>query len=384
MSAVGTAGYCWMGMFAVFSLAACGDPLDVIDDPFYQKRVDADGIPIVGSAAVSDEALVMAKETLLGMLAVAPGVRDALVHDRFHVSVFAESEKLTDLPEFRDRASDETFDGRELSELEGITHKGAVVVAVSEDDLLCQGVRRDESILVHEMGHAVLRWATDNWFKDDLQATFAAAMAAGLWQSTYSASNPHEYWAVGVSIWFEVKAEGGQGNHPSDAIITRKQLEAYDKPLFDLLGQVFEETNWRPLCPDGTEVPRTREFCRHSVEDDLSYDVLRWTFPDPFYQSPELMIFFGLSTDHCETIDFPLAAIPIEACELLVEDPLARAPDIWIRAHLVTSQGMVLASACQELHRTPEPGGIYPITFELEPEPYSVCNGIWPCGLENE
>ena len=48
-------------------------------EPYYQKYLDAGGIPVVSSSNVSDEALFRAAATLDEMLAQRPEMREAIV-----------------------------------------------------------------------------------------------------------------------------------------------------------------------------------------------------------------------------------------------------------------------------------------------------------------
>ena len=70
-------------------------------EPFYQKYLDAFGIPIVSSAAVPDRAHYQARDLFREVLANRPDLLEALASTRTRVSIMAEDEVLTDIPEYR-------------------------------------------------------------------------------------------------------------------------------------------------------------------------------------------------------------------------------------------------------------------------------------------
>src|SRR5262245_52780537 len=61
-------------------------------DPFYEKYTDAEGIPVIASRKVPDEALVMAAELVSHMLARRPDLRKALAERKVRIAVMAKSE----------------------------------------------------------------------------------------------------------------------------------------------------------------------------------------------------------------------------------------------------------------------------------------------------
>jgi len=76
-------------------------PVGLRLDPFYQKYLNAFGIPIVTSNAVPDRAHYQARDLLREVLANRPEILEALADTRTHVAIMAEGEVLTDIPEYR-------------------------------------------------------------------------------------------------------------------------------------------------------------------------------------------------------------------------------------------------------------------------------------------
>ena len=79
---------------------AVGQPPKTLKlNPFYEKYIDADGIPIVSSAKVPDEALVTAADVVSSMLAKRPDLVRSLVKGGARVAVMGKDELTTDIPE---------------------------------------------------------------------------------------------------------------------------------------------------------------------------------------------------------------------------------------------------------------------------------------------
>ena len=221
-------------------------------EPYYQKYLDAGGIPVVSSSNVSDETLFRVAATLDEMLAQRPEMREAIVVSGGRIAVLAADEPLTSLPEYRYRAREDpdwsTFDGRAMSSLRGAgPTRWVPVTAIGEELVLChpaQSYRQDS--LVHEIGHLVLNLGVEaptgtGGFRQQLGLLLGQALQQGLWVNTYAGSNADEYWAVAVQAWFDV---GGSLN----GVDTREELEAYDPRLARLVQEVFGDATLSSSC----------------------------------------------------------------------------------------------------------------------------------------
>ena len=69
-------------------------------DPFYTKYVDAQGIPVISSDKVPDEALLVARDIINSMLAMRPDLRKAMIARKWRTGVIAEVEMTMDIPEY--------------------------------------------------------------------------------------------------------------------------------------------------------------------------------------------------------------------------------------------------------------------------------------------
>ena len=213
-------------------------------DPFYQRHVDAGGLPVVGSAKVSDHAMAEAAWIVARMLDGRDDIVKAMRANRVRIAVMAATEVTTDLPEHAKLRPKFYWDRRARGL--GAT-LSAPAVSCGEENLL--GYPGDpypgENIFVHEFAHAIHgtgMGTVDPAFDGRLKATYKAALDRGLWKNTYASGSVGEYWAEGVQSWFD-------DNAPKDAlhngVRTRAHLKEYDPELAKLCEGVFGDKAWR-------------------------------------------------------------------------------------------------------------------------------------------
>jgi len=217
-------------------------------DPFYEKCVDADGFPIVGSAYASDVALLEAAHLIDRMLSHQPALRAALIDSRTRFVVMARTEMTTDVPEHAHLRPTDYWDRRARGL--GATPE-APAVSCGEENLLCLDgdPYAAENILIHEFAHAIHHTGltrTDPTFDGRLYATFLKARGAKLWEGKYAATNRAEYWAEGVQSWFDTNRVN---DHDHNHVDTRDELKEYDPGLAALCAEVFGEGDWRYAKP---------------------------------------------------------------------------------------------------------------------------------------
>ncbi len=227
-----------------------GPPLPSLElSPFYAKHISVGGLPIVGSAKVSDFALKEAAYLVSTMLEHRPDVREAMVKNKVRCAIMAYTERTTDIPEHSDLKPKAYWDVRARGL--GATTVRPAVSGAEENLLNYPGdPYSTENILIHEFGHAMHEMGlstADPTFDKRLRAAFEKANEAGLWKGTYAATNPQEYWAEGVQSWFDTNRENdSQHNH----VNMREELKEHDPPLSALLEEVFGDTTWRYVRPD--------------------------------------------------------------------------------------------------------------------------------------
>ena len=222
-------------------------------DPFYEKFVDANGIPVVSSAKVPDEALHAAAEMLRHMLRKRADLCRAMAERGVKLAVMSRDEVTTDVPEHSRLTPKDHWDRR----ARGLGGTPSIpTTSCAEENVLGYGDDRysGESILIHEFAHTVhevgLR-AVDDTFDARLKALYEQAVAKGLWKDTYAATNRNEYWAEGVQCYFDCNAKADPPNGIHNHVRTREQLRQYDPDLAALVAEVFDNTEWR-WAPNGT------------------------------------------------------------------------------------------------------------------------------------
>ncbi|MBS1661730.1 MAG: glycoside hydrolase [Bacteroidetes bacterium] len=249
-------------------------------DTFYKKYTDAWGIPIVSSAKVPDDALLMARDIVNYMLLKRNDVREMLITQKARVLVMAQTEMETDLPERHDWKKP-TKEDRRLTPGErdnydkpgGIASMtdreywnrrargmGGTITSCAEENLLgYPGTRYyGENILVHEFSHNIhnaIRRADTALYRE-INVAYEAAKAKGMYKGQYAINTVAEYWAEGTQWWFWSNIEYYEGDR---RIQTPEEFEAYDPTLYHILervyashhvpGDVYYSRNLRPMKP---------------------------------------------------------------------------------------------------------------------------------------
>lgn len=232
-------------------------PASLAVDPFYKKYVDAAGIPILSSEKAPDAALLVARDIVMHMLSRRPDLREALIAQRWHIGVMAQTEFTTDIPEHRNMkkpAFDEVtdFERAHWDRVSKLTDKqywdkrarglGGNPTTCAEENLLGYPNTRyyGENIFMHEFSHAIFAAIRDADPKlaAEINAAYRDALELGLWKNSYGTTNSDEYWAEGSQFWFYSNYEYVDG---ARRINTPLDLLRYDPKLYELLGRVYPD-----------------------------------------------------------------------------------------------------------------------------------------------
>jgi hypothetical protein len=235
--------------------------------PFYKKYVDAGGIPVVASARVRDDALLLARDIVNFMLSKRPDLRAVLVQRKSRLLVMSIEEGETDLPERSDWKKP-AFDDRRLTQGErdryyqpggiaSMTDKqywdnrargmGGNITSCAEENLLgIPGTRYyGEHITVHEFSHNVMSalLVADRPLYDLIQPAYAAAKAKGLYKDSrgreqYAINTVAEYFAEGTQWWFWSNIEFYDGT-TGQRVQSPDDLKAYDPALYAILDKIY-------------------------------------------------------------------------------------------------------------------------------------------------
>ncbi|HEX6937809.1 MAG TPA: hypothetical protein VF158_00245 [Longimicrobiales bacterium] len=233
-----------------------------LDTTFYAKYADATGIPILASARVPDEALVVARDIVNHMLAARPDLRADVIVRGGRVGVMAVTEMTTDIPEQRDWKKP-AYDDPRLTDREreryyqpgGIASMtdreywnrrargmGGTFTTCAEENILgYPGTRYfGENILVHEFSHSIMTSVrrVDPALYAELEAAYAEARAKGMYGRHYAMNTLAEYWAEGTQWWFG-------SNYPAtfdgQRVWTPEEFQRYDPKLYGILARVYPD-----------------------------------------------------------------------------------------------------------------------------------------------
>lgn len=239
-------------------------------DPFYERYIDAMGIPVVASGDVSDAALIEAAYLARSMLAKAPDIAERIAARKGRIAVMAYRQRTRDIPEHAG------LDPAAYDQCRGVG--GTLSIPVSscgEEDLLeFPGEPYwAENVFIHEFAHTIHLVGMDERFDKRLQEVYDNAMKQQRWQNAvkdgaampaYAAQNHHEYWAEGVQSYFGCNCDHADPSH--NGINGREQLQAYDPELFDLVEEVFGQHTWCYVSPkERTTQPHLAQLDRANL-----------------------------------------------------------------------------------------------------------------------
>ncbi len=223
-------------------------------DAFYTKYVDAQGIPVISSGKVPDDALLVARDIINSMLAKRPDLRAAMIARKWRTGVIAEVEMTMDIPEYSrmkrpgaPRDEPVTQEDRDYHANRSRGLGGNPTTGAEENLLGYPGTRYfGEHIFVHEFAHAIMGGGirdVDPKMHAEIGEAYKAAMDAGKYihpdgRKHYATTNAGEYWAEGVQWWFFSNfGECFAGNIRVD---TPEEFAAYDPRLNELISRVFD------------------------------------------------------------------------------------------------------------------------------------------------
>jgi alpha-glucosidase len=204
---------------------------------FYSKRLDYEGIPIKAHKDVSDEAIHQARQRLAMMLGKLPGVRWNLKQAGAELHVIGKNQVTSDLPEHR-HLKGKPFDGEQTVD-QRTRGLGGRLASCGEENLLRleKDRYRGRDICVHEFAHNIFQHGVPASVRGRFRRQLARSLDKGLWQASYAASNPGEFFAE-LSMWYwgthgDLRLKGPK---PENG---REGLKKYDPEAFALLDDFY-------------------------------------------------------------------------------------------------------------------------------------------------
>jgi len=210
-------------------------------DAFYMKHVDAEGLPVLSSAAPDDRSLTLACELLNTLLQKRADVRKELIRRGARFVIIGEREGTAEVPEYGYREKSQAERDMINQRARGL---GGQVASCGEENILClRGDRyANESICLHEFSHTITTYGAygvDRSFQQRLQTAYEGARDRGILDDTYRKENAQEYWAEGAQDWFDTNASANPSNGIHNQVNTQSELQGFDPALYTLLGELF-------------------------------------------------------------------------------------------------------------------------------------------------
>jgi hypothetical protein len=240
-------------------------------DSYYTKFTWAREFTVLGREA-SDEALLLANDTIRKMFAYRHDLLKALIADGVRLVILGRNESLADLPEYASLTENKRIDG--LARMLDYRPDTKLLV-VGEENVLadpadpnvgCNQVIRVFSRAIHQVagtrpvdpdwenrGRAVQQYELrverlDIRFDEKLEELYERAMLAGRWQGTAAVHDHVAYWTAGVLAYFDALGQDAAPNDAVHPINTREALERYDPELFALVNETMAyggRVDWR-------------------------------------------------------------------------------------------------------------------------------------------
>lgn len=226
-------------------------------DAFYTKVLNADGLLLLGSDKVPDEAFQEAAYLIDQVLKGRDDLRKAIAKAEIRLVIMNENEFTTDVPEharLENHKNGKDWWDRRARGLGATGYRTAMSCGVENLLQYTGDPYHDENILIHEFAHViddVGLAAIDKDFENKLAETYKLAMEEGLWEGGYGQTNRSEYWAECVQVWFECNPPKARHDHTD--INTRAELKDYDPRMYKLLEEVFGDNDYKYVFPKDRE-----------------------------------------------------------------------------------------------------------------------------------
>lgn len=221
---------------------------------FYKKYLDAEGLPVISSDKVCDEALIRTRTVILQMLSKRPDVKDYMVSKGCRVMIIGATEEVCELPEYAQICTpDSTAFWNKRARGFGGAPQDDYSASFGEENVMClPGDRYNgESIMVHEFSHIIHTVGIEGInpdFDKELVQIMEKAKAKGLWKNTYALSDKYEYFAEAVQSFFNCNRYSAEPNGVHNSINTRDKLKQYDPDIYNLLLQYFPDNVTLDIC----------------------------------------------------------------------------------------------------------------------------------------
>ena len=212
------------------------------------KMCNEGGIEILAAEEVRDQALEQAWLIVTNMLASRPDLKEHLANVGAQFVIIGANQETADLYHSLSLGDAEFWNDRARG-FGG--SKQSPVTSAAEENLLCWSSDswHGYHVGVHEFAHTIHLVGLESVepeFDARLEQTFHAAKEAGKWANAYAGTNREEYWAEGVTMYFDAY---GWNLAENEYVNTREELKEYDLDLYNLIDKIFRDLEWAPGCP---------------------------------------------------------------------------------------------------------------------------------------
>jgi len=214
---------------------------------FFAKRLDFHGVPIKASEVVVDEALYAAYDRLSMLLSNQPVVLSNLVMSGAELHIIGRDQVTTDLPEWRHDKGVPRPEYHGLTRDERTRGMGGLLTSCGEENLLRleKDRYRDRDICLHEFSHNIRSHGVPREIRARFDEQYHASLDKGLWQKSYAASNPDEFFAE-LTMWYfgthgDLHMTGPKPENGAEG------LKKYDPEAFTLLDEFYSGRMQVPL-----------------------------------------------------------------------------------------------------------------------------------------
>ncbi|MYE06335.1 MAG: zinc-dependent peptidase [Chloroflexi bacterium] len=213
----------------------------------FDKHLDADGIAIIATENVADDALFRAAAILDDMLVNRPDIRETLIRQRVHVVVVGHEEQTFDLAPYRQYRDIVKLEPHGPGGPRGLGPNRFTPTLIPEENVLCiEGVSWGYDIVIHEYAHAIdyalSQGASSGNFSSLLGRAYRSGIDSGLWDGSYGATNTAEFWAEAVGAWV------GTGQSSSMPFKNRLHLQEHSPLIADLITDTLGDFQVDATC----------------------------------------------------------------------------------------------------------------------------------------
>ncbi len=209
---------------------------------FYTQSLDCGGIGIRAPSVVDPKALELACKRVEILLEPGPDIRKRLVAKHAELHIMGKDQHMTDMPEYQSRKGKVIFDN--LGQMTNLDARarglGGLWSVCPEENLLKLPSDRHKGgydVCLHEFAHTVMNFGLTDSARKRVGTYYTKAIKQGLWQDSYAATNPFEYWAE-LSMWYF----GGHGDNSGRAPKGDgpDALQAYDPWGYSMMYWLYQ------------------------------------------------------------------------------------------------------------------------------------------------